>query len=346
MSDLNSTTAVSVGNPVSQTIAVLGTGGMGTACALLLAGKPDLQVRLWGRSPEHVAELAAERRNQRLLPEIPLPDSIVMTSVRHTAVQGADWIIVAVPTAYLRATLTPFAPLISAGQPVISVVKGIENQTLLRPSELIADVWPGCEVVALGGPSHAEEFARRLPASVVAAHPQIELARAAQALMSTETFRVYARTDRLGVELAGAVKNVLAIAAGLCDGMRLGDNAKAALLSRGLAEIVRLGDHFRADPETFAGLAGLGDLVTTCFSPFGRNRRVGERLGRGETLEQIMGNMQMVAEGVLTSLSLRDLAHKHHLDLPITEQVYRVLYEGLSPHDGMRALMARPPKDE
>lgn len=327
-------------------VAVLGTGGMGTACAILLAQRADLRVTLWGRSPEHVAELNRARVNQRLLHDVPFPDALTVTDDAVSAVLGATWIIVAIPTAYLRVTLAPFAGLIAQGQRVISVVKGIENSTLLRPSELITEVWPGTEVVAVGGPSHAEEFARKLPASVVAAHPRVELAREAQALMTSETFRVYSHNDRVGVELAGAVKNVLAIAAGVCDGLKLGDNAKSALISRGLAEMKRLGAYFQADPETFSGLAGLGDLMTTCYSPFGRNRGVGVQLGEGKSLTAILEGMQMVAEGVLTSRSIRDLAVRHNLVMPITEQVYRVLYEGVDPRVAAVELMGRPVKDE
>jgi len=231
-------------------------------------------------------------------------------------------------------------------RPVISVVKGIEYETFMRPSEIVADVLGSRAVVALSGPSHAEEIARRLPASVVAASGDLALAKQVQQMFNTDRFRVYTNPDIIGVELAAALKNVIGIAAGICDGLHYGDNAKSALLTRGLVEMTRFGMEFGAEESTFAGLAGIGDLITTCISRYGRNRKVGERLGQGETLSQILESMDSVAEGVNTTKAVYDLAEKKNLDLPITSEIYQVLYEAKSPEEATNALMTRPPKGE
>ncbi|MFQ5734269.1 MAG: NAD(P)H-dependent glycerol-3-phosphate dehydrogenase, partial [Planctomycetaceae bacterium] len=231
-------------------------------------------------------------------------------------------------------------------RPVVSVIKGLERDTFMRPSEIIADVLGFRAVVALGGPSHAEEIARRLPASVVAASGDVALAKEVQAIFTTDRFRVYTNLDIVGVELAGALKNVIAIAAGICDGLNYGDNAKSALLTRGIVEITRFGRAFGAEQSTFAGLAGMGDLITTCISPYGRNRMVGERLGGGETLPEILDSMDAVAEGVTTTKSVFELADRKGIEMPITAEVHAVLFEGKSPVEATDSLMGRPPKGE
>jgi glycerol-3-phosphate dehydrogenase (NAD(P)+) len=229
---------------------------------------------------------------------------------------------------------------------VLSLTKGIENDTFLRPSQIAAELLGASRVAVLSGPSHAEEVARGLPTSVVVASADAELARDAQAALSTDRFRVYTNLDPVGVELAGALKNIIGLAAGICDGLGLGDNAKSALMTRGLAEMTRFGVAHGAEPATFMGLAGVGDLVTTCVSPHGRNRRVGERLGRGERLDDILASMAMVAEGVYTARSVHDRAARMGLDMPITAEVYRVLYEGKDPRAAVTDLMLRSPKGE
>jgi glycerol-3-phosphate dehydrogenase (NAD(P)+) len=269
-----------------------------------------------------------------------------MTSEIEEAVEDSDLLVVAIPTAFLRETLLEIAGALDRNRPVVSVIKGLENDTFMRPSEIITDVLGSRAVVALSGPSHAEEIARRLPASVVAASGDLALARHVQAIFSTDRFRVYTNLDIIGVELAGALKNVIAIAAGICDGLEYGDNAKSALMTRGLVEMTRFGTTLGAEPSTFVGLAGMGDLITTCMSPYGRNRRVGEQLGRGETLSDILENLGGVAEGVTTTRSVRDLAEQRGIEMPITEEVYQVLFEEKSPVEATDSLMLRPPKSE
>jgi glycerol-3-phosphate dehydrogenase (NAD(P)+) len=319
---------------------------MATACSVLLAEHAAQTVSLWTRRPEHAAEMLASRENTRLLPGVRIPESVHISADAAEAVDGAAFLVACVPSKYLRDALTQLKPAVTAGVPFVSVIKGIENGTFLRPSEIITEVLGPRPVVALGGPSHAEEFARRQPASVVAACPDVSLAMDVQELFTTDRFRVYTNTDIVGVELAGALKNVIGIAAGICDGLQYGDNAKAALLTRGIVEITRFGRAFGAERSTFYGLAGMGDLITTCVSPHGRNRRVGERLGRGETLDAILGSMASVAEGITTTKSVYELAVQKQIEMPITKEIYRVLFEGKSPLDATDTLMGRPPKGE
>ncbi|WP_145171657.1 NAD(P)H-dependent glycerol-3-phosphate dehydrogenase [Gimesia aquarii] len=327
-------------------VAILGGGGMATACTTLLTESSDVAVSMWVRKAEVAEDLRKHRENKRLLPGVPLPESVNVTSDIDEAVKDAEYLVVAIPTEFLRTALTPLAPHLKKGLPVISVIKGIEKETFFRPSEIIADVLGPRPVVALGGPSHAEEIARRLPASVVAASGDIQLAKQTQQLFSTDRFRVYTNVDIVGVELAGALKNVIAIAAGICDGGKYGDNAKSAIMTRGLVEMNRFGSALGAEPTTFSGLAGVGDLITTCMSPFGRNRKLGEQLGQGESLEQILSKMDAVAEGVNTTRSVYDLAEDKGLEMPITTEIYRVLFEGKSPDDATQTLMTRPQREE
>jgi glycerol-3-phosphate dehydrogenase (NAD(P)+) len=326
-------------------IAILGAGGMGTALALLVR-ETGMQVRLWSRSIEHASELAQCRINHRHLPGICLPEEIGITACAREATEGAELLVAAVPTSFLRGVLRGVAQWVRIDVPCLSVVKGIENKTFERPSQIIVEALGDRPVAVLSGPSHAEEIARGLPASVVVAGSSAKLNQAVQESLSHAAFRVYTNSDAVGVELAGALKNILGIAAGICDGLGLGDNAKAALLTRGLVEITRLGVALGGRQATFYGLAGLGDLITTCYSPFGRNRSVGERIGRGEELEQILAGMVNVAEGVATTRSVHDLARRLRIDMPITTEVHRVLFEGKSPTSAVSDLMVRLPKDE
>jgi glycerol-3-phosphate dehydrogenase (NAD(P)+) len=327
-------------------IAIMGGGAMGTGCAILLSERADCEVSLWLRNAEHMRDMASSRENRRLLPGVRIPDKIVVTADARQAGAGADLLVVAIPTAYLRQALQSLAVEIPAGRPVVSVIKGIENGTFLRPSEIIRQVLGERDVVTLCGPSHAEEFSRRLPASVVVAGSNAALLADVQTLFTTDRFRVYTNRDILGVELAAALKNVVAIAAGICDGLKYGDNAKAALLTRGIVEITRFGVALGAERDTFAGLAGIGDLITTCFSGYGRNRRVGERLGQGAALQTILAELHGVAEGVTTCRSVYDIAQARGIDMPITTEVYRVLFEGKSAEAATNSLMLRPPRSE
>ena len=326
-------------------VAILGAGGMGTALALLF-DKAEIGVRLWSRDASHADDLARSRFNDRHLPGIRIPERIAVTGFAAEATKGAELLVAAIPTSFLRATLTSLSAQLPAEVPCLSVVKGIENGTFERPSQIIVETLGERPVAVLSGPSHAEELARGLPASVVVAGASEGLNRAVQEALSHEAFRVYTNPDAVGVEVAGALKNILGIAAGICDGLGFGDNAKAALLTRGLVEITRMGVCLGGRQSTFFGLAGVGDVVTTCYSPFGRNRSVGERIGRGETLEQILAGMVNVAEGVATTRSVHALARKRQVDMPITAEVHQVLFEGKSPRSAVSDLMVRLPKVE
>ena len=327
-------------------IAVLGDGAWGTAVALLLASDPANRVALWSAREENARILRERRENVNLLPGVPIPPQVELTSDIGQAVDGTDLWVVAIPTAYLRTTLQRVAPAVRCDRPVLSLVKGLENGTFLRPTEIIGQVLGCPEVAVLSGPSHAEEVSRGLPTTVVVASADWELARTVQRLFSGDRFRVYTNLDVVGVELGGALKNVIGIAAGIGDGLGFGDNSKSALLTRGLVEIARFGVALGAEHQTFFGLAGLGDLVTTCISRHGRNRHVGERLARGERMDAILANMKMVAEGVYTTRSVYEKANQMGIDMPITTEVYRVLYEGKDPAQAVRDLMLRQPRSE
>lgn len=325
---------------------ILGSGAMGIACGCLLSQHPGQRVRLWGRDAAHISQMAAARENVRLLPGVHIPESIELTADIDAAIADATLLVVSIPSAYLRDALTRLAPHIPGQIPIVSVVKGMENSTQYRPSQIITETLGPHPLAVLAGPSHSEEICRQLPASVVSASENLELARRVQTMFSTDRFRVYTNSDLLGVELAGALKNVLAIAAGICDGLGFGDNAKSALVTRAIVEMTRFGVLLGADPSTFSGLAGLGDLITTCFSPYGRNRRVGERLGRGETLSQILQTMESVAEGVPTARSIYECSQRLKIEMPLTTEVYRVLFENKSPAEATTDLMLRPQKGE
>lgn len=326
--------------------AILGDGAWGTAIALHLAQHPRHRVTLWSAREENGRILRERRENIRLLPGVPIPEAVELTTDVRRAVDGADLWVAAIPTVYLRETLSRVAADLRPEPPVLSLAKGIENDSFLRPTEILAQLLGVRHVAVLSGPSHAEEVSRGLPTSVVAASHDLELARWVQERFSTDRFRVYTNLDPVGVELAGALKNVVGIAAGISDGLGFGDNAKAALLTRGLAEMTRFGVAHGAEPQTFMGLAGVGDLITTCVSRHGRNRHVGERLACGERWADIRAGMRMVAEGVFTAHSVHDRARQMGIDMPITAEVYRVLYEGKDPRAAVDALMLRSPKGE
>jgi glycerol-3-phosphate dehydrogenase (NAD(P)+) len=326
--------------------AILGAGAWGTAIGLLLAQNPEHRVALWSARPATAAVLHQRRENVRLLPGVPIPPSVRLTTNIAEATTEADLLIVAIPTLHLRGTLAGVAAAIPGAKPALSLVKGIENATFRRPSEVIAEVLGPRPLAVLSGPSHAEEVARGLPTTLVAASLDLTLARWIQQRFGTERFRVYTNLDMVGVELAGALKNIIGIAAGICDGLGFGDNTKAALLTRGLAEMARLGVALGAETSTFWGLAGMGDLITTCFSRHGRNRAVGQRLGQGEKLAAILASMDMVAEGINTTRSVYERAGHMGIAMPITQEVYRVLYENKDPRAAVTDLMLREPKHE
>ena len=328
-----------------ETVAVLGGGAMGTCCAKLIAENGHA-VRLWVRTPDHAAALRRDRENRRLLPGVRLPEGLAVTHDPAAAADGATRLLVAVPTKYLRDCLAGLAPHLPAGVPALSVVKGIEFGSFARPSQIVRETLGDRPVAALGGPCHAEEAANRLPASVVVASQDAADAVGVQALLNSDRFRVYTNDDLIGVELAGALKNVVAVAAGICDGLGLGDNSKSALITRGAAEIARFGAAFGARPETFAGLAGVGDLITSCVSRHGRNRSVGERLGRGEPASSVTGDSGKVAEGVNTVRSVLPLAGERGVRMPVCREVHAVLFGGKPVAETVDALMTRPPGEE
>jgi len=327
------------------TIAVFGSGGFGTALAVHLARVPGTAVRLWAARPATAARLVADRENRAQLPGVPTPDSVTVTADAAAAATDAAGWVTAIPTAFLRPTLARLAAVYRSGTPVVSLTKGLEHATFRRPSEIVAEVLEAAPVAVLSGPSHAEEVGRGLPTSVAVACADAAAAAGVQASFGTDKFRVYTNADLIGVELAGALKNVLGIAAGICDGLGFGDNAKAALLTRGLVEMTRFGVAHGADPATFAGLAGIGDLIATCFSPHGRNRRVGERLANGEPLAAVTAGPQ-VAEGVYTSRSVYDRTQRMGIETPIMAGVYEVIHEGRPPLAAVQTLLARPQKRE
>ncbi|MHC5008124.1 MAG: NAD(P)H-dependent glycerol-3-phosphate dehydrogenase [Planctomycetota bacterium] len=336
---------------MAERVAIIGDGQMGLVLSHVLAAQ-GVGVRLWGFFAEEVDELARTRRSLSRLPELVLPDEVEVTADDGALFESATLILNAVPTQFIRSVWQRLRPYVPDGVPVASVSKGIENQTLLRPTQVIADVTgddparPVRPMCGLIGPTIAAELARQLPATLVAACTDEDVARRVQEMFTVPWLRIYRHDDVLGVEIAGATKNVIALAAGMIDGLGVGFNAKSALLARGLAEIARLGAALGAKVDTFFGVAGVGDLAVTCFCPEGRNRTCGERLGRGESLDEILGSMASVVEGVPTTRSVMELARGHDVEMPITVAVHDILFSGLSPGDAISALMRREPKRE
>lgn len=323
-------------------IAVIGAGGWGTALAAVL-GENNHQVSLWARSRQAAAELAATRRNPRYLPDAVLPAAVACTADLAAATESADIVIIAAPSHAVRAAAATLAPKLAAGAVVVSAAKGLEVGTLKRMTEVIAEEIPAAasRLVALSGPNHAEEVALRHPTATVAASLSRPAAEAVQEALMAPYFRVYTNPDIIGVELGGALKNIIALGAGIGDGLGFGDNAKAALMTRGLAEITRLGVAMGARPLTFAGLAGIGDLIVTCTSRHSRNRRAGLALAAGKTVGQIEGETGMVVEGIRSTLAAHQLAGRLGVEMPITAEIHRVLYQGADPREAVGRLMGR-----
>lgn len=328
---------------MTDRVLIVGAGSWGTAMAVLMADA-GAEVTLLGRRAEFMQELAAQRVNEVFLPGVPLPESLTLTADRP-GLDDFDWCFCAVPTSFIRTTFAALAEGYPQDLPVVSLSKGIEQDSLAFPSRILQEVTGAKQVLALSGPSHAEEVAAKLPASVVCAGDS-EVSRRLQRLISTPTFRAYASTDLLGVELAGAAKNVVAIAAGIVEGLELGDNTKAALLSRGLAEIARLGACMGAEARTFYGLSGVGDLYATCASQHGRNRAFGKRVGEGESAEAIVKSMAMVVEGYNTARALKTLSEREGVEMPIVDEVCKVIYQGYDPRKAVNNLMTRSLKSE
>lgn len=325
---------------------VLGDGGWGTTLALCLV-ENGLRVTLWSPFVLQAEELRARRENTRYLPGIALPPELRITADPIAACEEAELAVSVVPTQYLRKVARQFEDALKGDVPLVSATKGLEIETFRRPSEILAEELGERPLCVLSGPSHAEEVARRQPASLVAASTDARLAERVQSSLGGERLRVYTHTDPVGAELGAALKNVIAIAAGISDGLGLGDNAKAALVTRGAVEMARFGKQHGAQAGTFFGLAGLGDLITTCTSRHSRNRAVGERIGAGETLEQVLESMEMVAEGVWTTQALfGPESEQRGGEMPIAEQVYQVLFDGKDPRAAVEDLMRREPSSE
>jgi glycerol-3-phosphate dehydrogenase (NAD(P)+) len=327
--------------------AVLGCGSWGTAFGAVLADA-GTETTLWARREELAAAVRDTHENPDYLPGVPLPDGLTATHDPREALDGADFVVLAIPSQTLRDNLAAWAPDVPREATLVSLMKGIELGTTKRMSEVICEVAdvPAHRVAVVSGPNLAKEIASKQPAATVVACEDGEAAERLQAASLTGYFRPYTNTDVVGCELGGAVKNVIALACGMAEGMGFGDNTKASIITRGLAEMARLGAALGADPLTFAGLAGLGDLVATCTSPLSRNRTVGEQLGRGRSLDEIVGEMRMVAEGVKSSRSILDLATKHDVEMPISQHVAHVVHDGMSPQDMLRSLMSREAKSE
>jgi len=329
-------------------IAVLGAGSWGTTLAVLLANK-GYHVRLWAHRPEFAALLEAERENTRYLKGVHFPDTLRVVDHLRNLVAWSEMIVTAVPSQALRETVLGFNDLPLDGKIIVNVAKGIEIGTGKRMSEVLLEVLPALQVsqvAALYGPSHAEEVSRQQPTTVVASSQSLQTAEKVQEVFHTHKFRVYVNTDIIGVEIAGSVKNIIAIAAGISDGIGFGDNAKAAIITRGMAEISRLCLKLGGDPVTISGLAGIGDLVVTCLSRHSRNRYVGEEVGRGRLLDEIISQMNMVAEGVHTSKAVYELSRAVGVEMPITQAVYEMLFEGKPAEKAILDLMTRDPKQE
>jgi glycerol-3-phosphate dehydrogenase (NAD(P)+) len=327
--------------------AVLGAGSWGTAFAKVLADA-DAEVTLWGRRPELTEQIQRERVNEQYLPDIVLPEAIRATSDPALALSGAEVVVLALPSQSLRQLLGQLRDLLPTDAVVVSLMKGVELGTTRRMSEVISEVGevPDELVAVLSGPNLAREIALCEPAASVVACVDRSVAERVSDLCATPYFRPYTNVDVVGTELGGAVKNVIAIAVGMADGMGLGDNAKASIITRGLAETARLGAALGADPLTFLGLAGIGDLVATCMSPLSRNRTFGEGLGRGMSVDEVVAATRTTAEGVKSCASLLGLAHFHGVDVPIIENVVAVVHEGASPAEIGRRLLSRALKAE
>ena len=325
-------------------IGVIGSGTWGTALAVLLTGNGH-EVELWSAVPAEVEALTATRRHPNL-GDTPIPEKIRVTVDLEQAMKDKELLVLSVPSVYVRETAHRMAPFLKEGQVITNVAKGIEDTTLKNLSEIIEEELPAARVTVLSGPSHAEEVSRGLPTTCVAGAHRRQDAELVQNLFMSPVFRVYTSPDMLGIELGGALKNVIALAAGIADGLGCGDNTKAALITRGIAEITRLGTAMGGSPETFSGLTGIGDLIVTCASMHSRNRRAGILIGKGYTMDEAMKEVKMVVEGVYSARAARALSKKYQVSMPIVEQVNEVLFDGKPAKDALYDLMLRDRRAE
>ena len=326
----------------------MGAGSWGIATSVLLTSNGH-EVILWEFDEKEARKLNSLREHPTKLPGVKIPAEVKITSNLREALEGKELLAMPLPSHTVREVAKKLSPLLNGDPIILSLSKGLEVKSLKRMSEVITEELPEKyrrNIAVLSGPSHAEEVARQLPTTITVASDNEAVAEKVQGIFMNDYFRVYTHDDVVGVELAGSLKNVIALAAGICDGLGFGDNTKGAILARGLAEIARLGVKLGADYRTFSGLAGMGDLVTTAMSRYSRNRHLGEEIGRGKSLDRVLSEMTMVAEGVKTTQSAHALARKHRVEMPITEQVYLMLFEGKNPRLAAEELMLREPKSE
>lgn len=325
-------------------VGIVGSGSWGTALALLLQ-KNGNEVTMWDRDPEVIRSIAVDRVNKKYLAGVLLSEEIKTSSDLPALVSQNEIIVISVPSHAVRSVMSEFSE-VNKETIIISVAKGIENDTLLRVSQILMERFDENQIAVLAGPSHAEEVSRGVPTVVVCASSNIETAKMVHKTFMSSVFRVYLHKDVIGVEYGGALKNIIAVAAGIIDGVGAGDNTKAALITRALAEITRLGTKLGADSLTFAGLSGMGDLIVTCMSKYSRNRHLGEQIGKGKSLEQVLSEMVMVAEGVKTTKSAYELAAKNDVEVPIITEAYKVLFQNKDPQQAVFDLMTRAAKFE
>ncbi|NLW39748.1 MAG: NAD(P)H-dependent glycerol-3-phosphate dehydrogenase [Tissierellia bacterium] len=328
-----------------KNIGVLGGGSWGTALAILLSNN-NHRVDIWVRDKKQKEEMENTRENKRYLPGITIPENINITDDISEAIHNKELLVLSIPSHGIRNILNDSKRYFGSGQIIVNVAKGIENDTLLRISQIVSDILPGNPYAVLSGPSHAEEVARKIPTTVVSASEKRQVAEYVQDIFMSPFFRVYTSPDVIGVELGGSLKNVIALGAGISDGLGYGDNTKAALMTRGIIEIARLGEKMGANSATFSGLAGIGDLIVTCTSMHSRNRRAGILIGQGKSLVEAIKSVGMVVEGIKTAKSAYELASKHQVVMPITKEIYEVLYEGKDVKNSVINLMLRDKKHE
>ena len=334
-------------------ISIIGDGGWGTTLAVYIARK-NYPVKLWGAFPEYTQHMQESRFNRKFLPGVEIPSSVEITSDLTTSINDSDIIVLAVPSQFLRSVLKKIKKLSGSEIPgakrreislknkiIVSVVKGIETTSLMRVSEIVKDILGNVTFAAFSGPTIAGEVVKGIPTTAVIASKSIKVAKTLQEIFNSDTFRIYTNSDVVGVEMGGSLKNVIAIACGVCDGLNYGTNTKAAIVTRGLAEISALGTALGAKPKTFSGLTGLGDLITTCFSPHSRNRTVGEQLGKGVPIAQILESTNTVAEGVETAKAAYRLSVKYKIPMPLITEIYNILYKSKSPAVAVTDLMNR-----
>jgi len=330
---------------MSERIAVIGAGSWGTALSISLSGNGHT-VKIWDLDKEHLKELSENRENVRYLPEVKFPDTLQISYNVGEAIEGADIVLFSVPAQHFRSALVGTLPYLNPEMVLVNVAKGIEQKSLKRLSEIAFETLPNARYVVLSGPSHAEEVGRAMPTTLVSASDEQELAEYIQDVFMSDRLRIYTNSDVIGVELGGALKNIIALGAGISDGMGYGDNAKAAMMTRGITEIARLGVKLGADLSTFSGLTGIGDLIVTCTSMHSRNRRCGIMIGEGMKPSEAIKKVGMVVEGMYTTEAAYELAQQVGVEMPITEQIYHVITEKIDAREAVRSLMSRQRKHE